>query len=227
MQLEGIIRRVPARTRDTSVIQNLKFVLAFINEYRGIAEANRNKLKAYITAEDKLRTYYRNYAFLAVPDNVTNVSSKVFNFMTASKFKIVPDFGLVVISGLPDRTIVKDVVPYLGFNINFRSIDKDIPMSSVPNKHWTYFFSFIGGITLNSVAIQNKREDLFGNNSLMLGFGFRVNNYLKVIGGAVLYKKFSTNPLSDKKPLGASPFAGLSLDYELKELFGGIKNLLK
>ncbi|MGX5690696.1 hypothetical protein [Arcticibacter tournemirensis] len=227
VQLEGIIRRVPARTRDTLIIQNLKSVLAFVKKYRSIAESNRNKLKAYITAEDKLRTYYRNSVFPAEPDDITGVSSRVFNFMTDSKFKIVPDFGLVVISGLPDRAVVKDVVPYLGFNINFRSIDKDIPMSSVLNKHWTYFFSFIGGITLNSVAIPNRREDLFGNNSLMLGFGFRVNNYLKVIGGAVLYKTFSTNPLSDKKPLGASPFAGLSLDYELKELFGGIKNLLK
>ncbi len=37
----------------------------------------------------------------------------------------------------------------------------------------------------------------------------------------------ASNPLSDDKPLKFSPFVGVSLDLEIKELFGGINRLVK
>lgn len=160
-------------------------------------------------------------------ENVTTSSTHIIDFMTASKFKINPDFGFVAISNAPGNGLVTDVVPYLGFNINMRSIDKNIPMRAVLRKPLSYYLSFMGGVTLSSIKIDKKREDLWSKYSLMLGGGIRVNNYLKVIAGGVLYKKLSTNPLSDKKEIASSPFFGLSVDYDLSELFGGINKLFK
>src|SRR5205085_10818746 len=125
--------------------------------------------------------------------------------------RIVPDFGLIGVyknSGLA----FKDLTPYLGFHINFRSIDKNIPMRRVYYKSWRHYFSFMSGITLRSLAIAGKREDFFANNNLITGIGLRLNNALRITGGLVWFKKIDPNPVSADKPLSCSGFTGLSLD---------------
>ncbi len=225
--LEGLVRLSLAKSVDYHVDSNMVGFLNDISLLRNALIKNRDDLRPVILAEADIKKHYIKSLFLASPKDVGAGSTEIFNFMTASKFKIVPDFGFVVISDIPNIKSVNELVPYLGFNVNFRSIDKDIAMRKIQGKHWTYYFSFIVGLTLTSIDIPDKREDLFGNNSLMTGFGFKANNYLKVILGGVFYKTYPINPLVDKKSIGVSAFAGLSVDYELKEIFGGIKSLFK
>lgn len=225
--LEDLVRLAPVSSNDPSTLRNLDTFLPVMGMWRKVIQQNIELLGKKIEANKQVTEYFTSKIFMPSPLNIGNASTEVINFMTASKFKIVPDFGFVIISNFPNKGLVNDLVPYLGFNINFRSINKDVPMNKLENKHWSYYFSFIMGITLTSIEIPNKREDLFGSKSLMAGFGFRLNNYLKIIGGGVFFKTFNTNPLITRKSVGTSPFAGLSIDYELTDLFGGIKSIFK
>lgn len=225
--LEDFARKTIAvlPTRDEAAV--VESLVIHLRELRDTLLKNKGKLKQNIIYTSNFREFNLKRWQYKYLEKVTDGSTETIEFMTASKFKIVPDFGLVVIGNAPGKGLVHDVVPYLGFNINFRSIDKNIPMSAVHHKPWNYYFSFSAGLTLSSIGIDKKRDDLFAGRSLMGGFGFRLNNYLKIIGGGVFYKKYSLNPLSDEKSVAVSPYFGLSVDYELSDLFGGINKLFK
>jgi hypothetical protein len=172
------------------------------------------------------RDYFVDNYDLLTPSPLSAGTSTSMDFVTSYKFRIVPDFGFIgVFKG--SKVGFQDMTPYLGFNINFRSIDKSIPMRNVLYKSWLHYLSFIGGITLRSLKIDGKRDNFFGDNDLLTGLGFRLNNAIKLTGGVVWFRRIDTNPLSTNKPLGCSGFAGISIDLELQSLFGGIANLFK
>jgi hypothetical protein len=159
-------------------------------------------------------------------NTIASGSTSVLDFLSANKFRITPDFGLVTVfkgKGLE----LQDMSPYLGFHINFRSIDKTIEMKHVRYKSWRHYFSIMAGITLRSLKIEGQRDDFFGNSCLLTGLGFRLNNFFRVTAGTVWFRSIDKNPLSANKPLAFSPFAGLSLDLELQTLFGGINKLFQ
>jgi hypothetical protein len=222
---EDFVRKVQAL--NTLEHEPLETVIKFLRAFRKNLQVNIERLKDNIRYTQNFRDFNLKKWQYKFTKDVTGGSTHSIDFMTASKFKISPDFGLVLIGNAPGKGLVHDIVPYLGFNINFRSIDKNIPMSAVRHKPWSYYLSFNAGLTLSSIKIDNKRDDLFSGKSLMGGFGLRLNNYLKVIGGGVFYKKYSLNPLSNDKSVAVSPYLGLSVDYELSELFGGINKLFK
>ncbi|UOE47881.1 hypothetical protein MTO98_26070 [Mucilaginibacter sp. SMC90] len=155
------------------------------------------------------------------------VSTETLDFTSANKLRIIPDFGLMgVFTG--DRVFhFSDLVPFLGFEVDFRSINKNLPMKLVYNKNIWYYLSFSAGLTLTSIAIPNKRFNLFGDQNIYTGLGFRVNNSLRVTGGAVWFKTVNSDPLQTNQPLGFSPYVALSLDLDLQSLFGGINKLFK
>jgi len=183
-------------------------------------------LKRLGILETKRNDFYADSLLMYKSSALGQGTTEVFDFVSTNKFRIVPDFGFIGIfkgSGVA----FQDLSPYLGFHINFRSIDKSIAMKYVRYKTWRHYFSFMAGITLRSMKIEGKREDFFGNNNLITGLGFRCNNYLRFTGGLVWFRTIDKNPLSTDKPLGFSPFAGISLDLELQDLFGGIAKLFK
>lgn len=183
------------------------------------------ELKKIGDANAKLETLYYDQFELNQSIPVSTASSQILELVSSAKFRIVPEFGLVTIFKTEGRFGLQDLVPYLGFNINFRSIDKDIPMRFVRYKTWRHYVSFVGGITLRSLAVQGKREDFFGNSSLLTGLGLRLNNYIKLTGGTVWFKATDPNPVSTNKPVRVLPYAGISLDLELRDLFGGIAKI--
>lgn len=226
--LEGLVRMVPATATDPDVSRNMAFFITQIQNVRILLIKNKTALEEKVKASTIMASYFASAAGAFESRVAFRGSTEVYNFTTASKLTFQPDFGLVVIPNFSGKLSIREVVPYLGVNINFRSIDREIPMSKVDNKPWKYYFSFLLGISLTSINIPNKREDLFGtNNSLIAGFGLRLNRYVKVIGGSVIFKTFSTNPLSDRKSIGTSAFAGLSADFEIYELFNGLKKIIK
>lgn len=188
-------------------------------------EAN-SKLDKTVKDNALIASVWRNkYQGLEAQSNV--VSTNLLDFMSTNKLRIIPDFGLMgVFTG--DRVFhVSDLAPYLGFEVDFRSINKNIPMSLVYNKSVWYYLSFSAGLTLTSLAIPNKRTDLFGNQNIYTGLGFRLNNSLRITAGTVWFKTVNTDPLQTNQPLGFSPYVGLSLDLDLQSLFGGISKLFK
>jgi hypothetical protein len=156
-----------------------------------------------------------------------NSTSEIFKFKTRNSFRIVPDFGLIGVMKGGSHAGFSDISPYLGFNINLRPINKDIPFWSLRRKTPWHYISFMSGITLTPIKIEGQREDLFNIGSLMTGLGIRVNNTAKIAAGAVWFKAYSTNPLIRERKLSFSPYIGLSLDLELQDLFGGLAKLFR
>ncbi|WP_343670846.1 hypothetical protein [Chitinophaga sp.] len=183
------------------------------------------QLKTIASADEHLKELYLNQFSLVQSVPVSTASSQVLELTSSAKFRIVPEFGLVSVFKTEGSFGFQDLVPYLGFNINFRSIDKDIPMRFVRYKTWRHYFSFVAGITLRSLAVQGKREDFFGNSSLLTGLGLRLSNYIKLTGGTLWFKATDPNPVSTNKPIRILPYAGVSLDLELRELFGGVAKI--
>lgn len=183
------------------------------------------QLKTISEANVKLEDLYYKQFDLKQSIPVSTASSQILELASSAKFRIVPEFGLVTILKTEGGFGFQDLVPYLGFNINFRSIDKDIPMRFVRYKTWRHYVSFVGGITLRSLAVQGKREDFFGNSSFLTGLGLRLNNYIKLTGGTVWFKATDPNPVSSNKPVRVLPYAGISLDLELRDLFGGVAKI--
>jgi len=173
-----------------------------------------------------LGAYVTNFGPLQ-DNRLTMNYSETMSFLASNTYRIVPDFGFIALFKGFHPVAITDLVPYAGFNVNFRSVDKDIPMKDLNFKPWTYYFSFSAGLTLTSLKIAGKRDDLFGTNNLFMGFGFRVYNYLRLTAGGVLFKTINKNPLATNEPIGFSPFIGVSLDQELQSLFGGIKKLFQ
>ncbi|AMR34015.1 hypothetical protein A0256_22470 [Mucilaginibacter sp. PAMC 26640] len=119
---------------------------------------------------------------------------------------------------LNTNMISSDLVAYLGFNVNFRSIYISIPMSSVLYKHWTHNLSFSTGLTLTSHAIPNKRNNLFGSSNLLTGIGFRINNRLRITSGVVWFKTVDKNPVSINHPGGKKVIVAMLKGTQAKQI---------
>ncbi|WP_342087116.1 hypothetical protein [Dyadobacter sp. OTU695] len=105
---------------------------------------------------------------------------------------------------------------------HFRPIDPDIPFKSYQPLAWQRW-SIMGGVTINSFAKDNVRDDLVGNNNLVLGVGFQPFDALRVSYGAMFFNEIHPNLLlSDSKSIKATSYLALTLDIKLQDLLGGI-----
>ena len=110
---------------------------------------------------------------------------------------------------------------YVGSNIYFRPVNKDAPLG---------LFSGIGrrlaltvGLTISSVADEthHTRSDLFWNQSLVLGAGYRITSSLRGGGGALVFRESDPNPLVTRTSTAATWYASFSLDLDLLKGFAG------
>lgn len=152
-----------------------------------------------------------------------SATSEIFSFETRAKFRITPDFGYV---GYGFQKGFNGFTPYLGFQIEFRYFDKNIPFRLIPNKTIWHRLSFNTGITLASLKKDGQREDFFKDKSLLMGFGFRLSNALRLTGGTILFNREDPNSLIDNKQIGVTPFVGLSIDLSLKQLLNDMSGLI-
>ncbi|GAB3555285.1 hypothetical protein GCM10027577_40840 [Spirosoma fluminis] len=202
-----------------------------LKKYIEILEKSLEELNAINKDKLKFAGILNEYLDLTKKaNNSTDGTTDVFDFKTRSKFRIVPDFGVILaLPGAQWRDVRSSIefAPYIGFHINFRSINKDIPFKLVRHKTVWHRLSFMAGLTLSSIKAENQREDLFGSKSLVTGIGFRLSNVGKIAIGGLWYKSLDANPLLDNKKTSVAPFIGASFDLELRDLFGGIVDLFK
>jgi hypothetical protein len=173
------------------------------------------------TNDQILSRFKSQYGFIEASKLSENTTDGL-DFINTNKLKLIPDFGFIGIFKGDNSLSFQDIVPYLGLNYNLRSIDKSISMRKVRFKPWNYYLSFHTGVTLTSLKIENKRDNLFGSFCLLTGVGVRINHIFRLTGGTVWFRSINKNPLIDDKPLAFSPYVGLSIDFELKDMFNGI-----
>lgn len=127
-------------------------------------------------------------------------SSEIFDFDTRTNFAITPEFGYIFVPNLKQGEITGNNAsneiypknyntPFVGFHINFRYWDKNLPFWSNPNHKLINHFSWMLGYTLS--PMKSKVTESFFNNgrNLITGIGFRLGNAVRVVGGVMLYNK--------------------------------------
>jgi hypothetical protein len=106
---------------------------------------------------------------------------------------------------------------YIGSNIYFRPVNRDAPneVGSIGRR-----LAATVGITISPTADERsrRRSDLFWNQSLVLGAGYRLTSFLRGGGGALIFLESDVNPLITQKNLAATWYVSLSLDLDVASL---------
>lgn len=130
------------------------------------------------------------------------------------------DAGLVYAGALKKASV------YLGTNLYLRPVDKGVPLSQKGGV--LRRFAFNVGLTLQSIADDRRtRDDLFLNQALVLGAGYRLSQYLRAGGGALVFweRDPDTFPLTRTRRAAMTPYVGLSFDLDMGSQLKGIGSL--
>ncbi|ADR22968.1 hypothetical protein MATR_31830 [Marivirga tractuosa] len=148
------------------------------------------------------------------------------DFKKRAKSTISPDFGVTaVFFNDGEQSLVK---PSLNFVVNFFPFpqNKDVPVNFY-KLYSPYRFSLQMGLTLNSLAIDRVSSDLVGSNNLILGIAYQLNDKIKWSNGAVLLYEHNKQYIShDLKTLQFVYQTSITIDLDIKDLFGGIAGTL-
>ncbi|MFT3681038.1 MAG: hypothetical protein QM791_12240 [Ferruginibacter sp.] len=150
-------------------------------------------------------------------------TSAVLDFDTRTGYTITPDFGYVYYGFQKD---FGSMTPYVGFQLEFRYFDKNIPFNLIRPKSLFHYLSFTAGLTLTSLKRDGRREDFFSGKSLLTGIGIRLTSATRITTGVIWFNREDINPLIDRKRLTVTPFAGLSIDLKLKSILNDFYSLI-
>ncbi len=111
---------------------------------------------------------------------------------------------------------------YIGTNIYFRPVNKDAPLSQVSS--FGRRFAVTIGITVSSVADENNRTrtDLFANQSMVIGGGYRLTQSIRGGAGAIVFRESNPNPLITRKSAAATWYVSFSFDLDVARGFAGL-----
>jgi len=117
-------------------------------------------------------------------------------------------------------------VPYLGANIYFRPINKDVPLRMKGG--FKRRVSATIGLTVSSLADSNAgRQDLFNTQSLLIGGGFRLTDMVRLGGGALVYKMNNNAGAATSTSIETSPYVSVSFDWNVAKQFAGVGKLFQ
>ena len=104
---------------------------------------------------------------------------------------------------------------YVGTNIYFRPVNKDASLSAVSSLGRRLALTV--GLTISSVADENNRtrSDLFWNQSLVLGAGYRITSSLRGGAGALVFRQADPNPLVTNQTAAVTWYASFSVDLDV------------
>lgn len=199
-------------TLNSGLESYINYLRTINNNLKNIVKS-KTEIEKVISAEKKF-----NVAELISGD------SYIVNFLTRSSYSIVPDFGVVNTTAFANgKDNEYKFMPYLGFHINFRPINKDLNFWSYRHNNIGQFLSAFVGWTMVKVGKDNQRLDFFENSSLLTGLGIRVGNAVRIVGGKMWYFNIEG---SQRRVFTNMSFIGVSLDFELEKLFNGFKSLV-
>ena len=174
-----------------------------------------SRASAIAAVAEAYRTHVEGMAIIA--------GSTTGSFQTQSRNYISADTGIVCTPELGECNT------YAGTNIYFRPINKAAPLSQFGGFFQTLDrrLSLTLGLTVQGVGDEKTRDDLFNDQSLLLGLGARMTNSVRMTAGGLLFKKRDPNPLSDDESLTTTYFLSLSFDIDVVPTLQGIGSLFK
>lgn len=173
------------------------------------------RASALATLAEAYRTQVEGMAIIA--------GSSTGSFQTQSRNYISADTGIVCTPELQECNT------YAGTNIYFRPINKDAPLDQFGGFFQTLNrrLSLTLGLTLQGVGDDKTRDDLFNEQSLLLGLGARMTNSVRLTVGGLLFKERDPNPLVSDESLTTTYFFSLSFDIDVVPTLQGIGSLFK
>ncbi len=160
-------------------------------------------------------------ALRAVGVQIVDASS-TGTFETFQNYYVSADAGLVAAPELDA------VVSYVGVNLYLRPVNKNAPLRQLGNFRQTFSrrFAFTLGLTVQSIADSSNgngptRQDLFGNQSMLLGAGLRITDMIRIGGGALVFKEDNPSPLITKFDTAVSYYFTVSFDLNVARAFKG------
>jgi hypothetical protein len=110
--------------------------------------------------------------------------------------------------------------PYYGANFYFAPVNKRAPLNRFEGmERVKKSFSLLLGVTAGSFD-DDRNKKFFSGGSVLLGAGWRFNQFVKVNGGALLFKQVDPNPIVVVDRKKTVPFVSFSIDIDLKTLLG-------
>ena len=114
---------------------------------------------------------------------------------------------------------------YVGSNIYFRPVNKNAPfgLGSITRR-----LALTVGITVSPIADENNRtrSDLFWNQSLVLGGGYRLTSSIRGGGGALIFRESDPNPLITRKTVATTWYVSFSFDLDIAKVFATMRHIL-
>ncbi|MTH15817.1 hypothetical protein [Flavobacterium sp. LC2016-01] len=200
----------------------------FIDNKDNISERN-NKLFSYMETNKSVTMTIGGESvtvdlFTEVKE-LSKLNTQQFLLKTSSALRIVADGGIIYAGW---QKGFNTVTPYFGINISLRPMDTDIPFKTLVKYNRIKFYQRFTanlGITINSIAKDNYRANLFSNNNVMIGLGYKVSHVLNLNFGGLLYNNINPNPLVATKSIGIAPYAGISINLLIKDALGDIAKI--
>jgi hypothetical protein len=111
---------------------------------------------------------------------------------------------------------------YTGVNFYFSPVNKRAPLNGLGvRQQFSRRFALIIGLPTPSLE-DPSRKPLVAGKPLLVGTGVRLNDYLRLTVGGLVFDETDPDPLvDDTRGLKATPFASLSLDINLVGIFTG------
>lgn len=114
----------------------------------------------------------------------------------------------------------------IGANFYLRPVDKGVPVSQTGALRR---FAFTVGLTLNSIEDRRRiRSDLYFNQALILGAGYRISQYWRLGAGGLVFRERDPDayPLTRRRQTAVTPYVALTADLDAGRQLQGIGGLL-
>ena len=163
------------------------------------------------TPLDAGRVYRVRFQFLT--ERAGGVSAVTVDGHTRSSNYVSGDVGVLYAGDIGIGAF------YVGSNFYFRPVRKGAPPDRIHSIGRRLAATI--GITISPVSDEDnrRRSDLFWNQSLVLGGGYRLTSLLRAGGGALIFLESDVNPLVTKKSIAATWYVSLSLDLDVAKAF--------
>lgn len=170
---------------------------------------------------DMLRISTETVTYI-VDQRVTTFSSTIMGTTYFSGATENARTYLSVDAGYGANMTTRNEFPYLGVNIYLRPIKREIPLRHYHGNFCDLFssrFSFLVGMTTNSIESDPMRGGIIGNKAILLGGGVRILPWLKLNYGRMVYYDMPANPLVNRRYLASDGFISASIDTDVVEIF--------
>jgi hypothetical protein len=184
----------------------------------GNARQQISTIRTYLTDRTQMLDRLVELLQIVAVSSVTVTSSTVGTYDTFANYHVAADAGLLY---APD---IEQVLPYVGANFYFSPVNRDVPLAH--RGGFMRRFSITLALTMQSLADTNAgRDDLFGDQALIVGAGYRITDIFRIGGGVIGYRRNDPNPFQTSTEVAVKPYAALSFDWRLASTFQGLKSL--